>query len=249
MAIGLLLIAGGMSGAQQVTPPEAWAPGEELGYTINFLGLLKAGDATFSVKEGPLVDGRPTYQFRSTLISAPRFFHQIRDEAASTADRTTFASYRYEKIQREKDATSTNVTIFDHGRGSAVRTEDGRAHAPIRFKDGALDVLSVIYYVRTQEIQPGQTLTVPVHDGKRDYTMKIRITGPEMVNTRLGSFRCLSVQPLLYEANGTLRRKGQMRLWMTDDHRRIPVRINMSLPFGSLTASISSMKGERPAAR
>lgn len=246
-AILLLLLAAG--GARTDSTPPAWAPGEELAYTISFLGLLRAGTATFTVNEGPTVDGRPTYRFRSTLTSVPNFFHQIRDEASSITDRASFAVRRYEKIERERDEITTNVTVFDHERGVAVRTEDGKAHPAIRFNAGTLDVLSVIYHVRNQPIRPGQTLTVPVHDGKRDYTMKIRITGPEMVNTRLGRFRALSVQPLLYEADGTLRRRGQMRLWMTDDDRRIPVRIKLSLPVGSVTAVISAIKGDRPATR
>jgi hypothetical protein len=227
-------------------PPTAWTPGEELSYTVNF-GIFRAGTTTFTVARGPVTNERPTYKFRSLLQSSPRFFYSIFDEAVSVSDDSSYATFRYEKIQRENGENSTNTTVYNHARGTAQRTEDRTVHPSMNFKKNSLDVLGAIYYVRNQNLAVGQTLTIPVHDGKRDYTMKVTIRKREPVTTRAGVFNCLLVEPRLYQEDGTLKRKGQITLWMTDDSRHIPVRIRMALAFGSITATLDSMKGTVPA--
>lgn len=226
--------------------PTAWAPGEKLVYSVNF-GIFRAGSTTFSANRGPVTNERPTFKFSSLLQSSPRFFYSIFDEAIATVDESSYAVYRYEKIQRESKENSTNVTLFNHAAGTAQRTEDGHAHPVMSCTKNSLDVLGVIYFIRNQNLAVGRTITVSVHDGMRNYRMEVVIRKREPVTTKAGTFNCLLVEPRLYQADGSLRKKGQMTLWMTDDSRHIPVRIRMGLAFGSITASLESMTGTLPA--
>jgi hypothetical protein len=245
-AVLAALVTVSMASSAVSTPPTAWSPGEALSYTVNF-GIFRAGTTSFMVARGPVTSERPTYKFRSILQSSPRFFYSIFDEAVSISDEETFATYRYEKIQRESGESSSNVTVFNQGRGTAQRTEDATTHPVMNFTKNSLDVLGAIYFVRNQNLAVGRTLTVPVHDGKRDYTMKVTIRKREPVTTKAGVFNCLLVEPRLYQEDGTLKRKGQITLWMTDDSRHLPVRIRMALAFGSITATLDSMTGTLPA--
>ncbi len=233
------------AGAQTSPGSTAWVAGERLEYKV-FFGFFNAGTSVFTAGPEQTIGGRRTVQFKSVLQSAPRFFYSIYDEATSTCDPVTYVTQRYEKVQRERDENSRNITVFNHANRTAVRTEDGRAHPPIEIARNPMDVLSAIYYVRSQSLAVGRTLSIPVHDGKRDYTMKVVVRSRERIRTDAGAFECLKVEPTLYQSDGTVKRRGQMTLWLTDDARHIPVRIRMGLPFGSIVADLKTMSGTRP---
>lgn len=235
-----LALVGNVSAAENT----AWCPGETLKYSVKF-SLFNAGTSTFTVQE-TTHNGRPVYKFQSTITSRPGFFYKIDDRGVSLSDRETLQTYRYEKFQNEGGENSTNITAYNHATGKAVRTEDGKAHPSMDFVKLSKDVLGAIYYVRNQNIAVGKTLRIPVHDGKRDYRMEVSIRRREHVRVPAGEFNCLVVEPKLRQPDGTIRTKGQMTLWMTDDHRHIPVRIKIVLPFGHLIASLTSMDGVVP---
>lgn len=219
----------------------AWAPGEKLQYSVKF-GFFTAGTSVFSVDQATL-NGKNVYKFQSTILSAPGFFYKIDDRGVSWSDPASLRSFRYDKIQKEGDEKSSNITTFDQGASNAVRTEDGKAHPAMNYNKLARDVLGAIYHVRNQEIAVGRTIRFPVHDGKRDYTMEVVISRRENIRVPAGDFNCLVVEPKLRNLDGTLKKKGHMTLWMTDDARHLPVRIKIVLPFGHLVASLTKMSG------
>ena len=222
----------------------AWKVGEKLEYRV-YYAFFNAGTSTFLVEKEYQSSGRNIVQFKSVIQSRSNFFVKIFDEALSVSDANSYASLRYEKNQRERNEFSKNVTVFNNAAGQALRTEDGHAYPPMNYRRGSMDVLSAIYYVRSQDLSIGKTYTIPVHDGKRDYTMRVKAVGRETVKTPAGTFDALKVEPKLYGEDGKLSKSGQMTLWMTDDDLHIPVRIRISLKFGSMTADLLRSSGTK----
>lgn len=222
----------------------AWASGEKLDYTVKF-GIFTAGTATFFAGPESNFGGGIANKFGSILKSSPRFFYTLNDNVVSYSEKNSLTTLRYEKTQRESNENSVEVTVYDHAAGTAVRTEDGRAHPTIQVVKNSKDVLGIIYHVREQNLAPGQRFNVPVHDGKRQYTMEITVGKRERIKTEAGEFDCLLIEPRLRLPDGTYRKKGQMTLWMTDDNRHIPVRIKIAIPIGSLMLNLKTMTGTR----
>ncbi len=244
LAVSIVLSAAALPPAPLAN--NAWQVGERLTYQVKY-GFFRAGTSVFAVEGEEQLNGRRALKFSSTINSAPGFFFKINDTARSYSDPLSLYTMRYDKIQRGQEENSTNVTVYNHAARTAQRTEDNTAHAPIPLNPYAVDVLGAIYYVRAQNLRVGQVIKFPVHDGKRDYGMEVTVRKIERITVPAGTFECLLVEPRLRQADGTIRRKGQMTLWMTNDSRHIPVQIRIQLGFGSLTAHLQTMQGTRAA--
>lgn len=242
-AAAALLTVSLLSGSA-ATEERAWLVGEDLQYKVTY-GIFNAGTSSFTVSNGPAVAGRATVEFKTVLATSPKFFFKMYDEGVSRADAQNYAVYYYTKIQRERKENSVNVTTYNHAQGRAQRVENNVPCNPIDIKPNTLDVLGVIYFVRSQPLAVGKAFTVPVHDGKRGYTMRVSVKKMEKVSCALGEFDCLLVEPRLTREDGKPYTKGQMTLWLTDDCRHLPIRIRMSTSFGSINVELTSMKGVR----
>jgi hypothetical protein len=61
----------------------------------------------------------------------------------------------------------------------------------------------------------------------------------EKIKTKLGEFDTVVIKPLM-KSEGIFDRKGDMYIWLTDDLRRIPVKMQSKVAVGSITATLVS---------
>ena len=67
-----------------------------------------------------------------------------------------------------------------------------------------------------------------------DIDYKLQIKGNEIIRTELGSFTCTVIRP--YQEGGNLfKNQGDMQIWISDDEKRLPVKIQIKMKFGSMT--------------
>jgi len=101
------------------------------------------------------------------------------------------------------------------------------------------DVISALAQLRTNPRPADTEFTLPISDGRKFANVKVRRHGKERIKTEAGTY-----QAVKYEAglmNGVIyRRSGKMFFWLTDDERRLPVRVRMqmSLFFGTVTIDL-----------
>jgi hypothetical protein len=62
----------------------------------------------------------------------------------------------------------------------------------------------------------------------------------EEIRTAAGTFSTVRVRPEAPE--GTLRKRGQIWIWYSDDEQRIPVQMRARLFFGTLTFRLERME-------
>jgi hypothetical protein len=107
------------------------------------------------------------------------------------------------------------------------------------------DVIGGLMRLRTMKLEPGQTLTLPLSDGKKLADVKVEAEAKEEIKTPAGTFA--TTRYLVNVFDGVLyNRKGSLQVWMTNDERRWPVQIRARLPFyiGSITLQLE--KEEKP---
>ena len=105
------------------------------------------------------------------------------------------------------------------------------------------DVIGGLYKLRTMHVEPGQSITIPTSDGKKTAQVRIEAQEREQISTGLGSFKTIRYEAFLF--NGVIyARKASMLVWLTDDARRLPVRIRarMSFPIGSITLDLEKIE-------
>jgi hypothetical protein len=105
------------------------------------------------------------------------------------------------------------------------------------------DVIGGLMRLRAVKLDPGQTMTLPMSDGKKMVNAKIEAQEREEVDTPAGKFKTVRYQAHLFD--GVLyERKASLFVWMTDDERKMPVQFQVRLRFyiGTITLRLTSPK-------
>lgn len=227
-------------------PNRAFAVGEKLSFAVQF-GNITAGYAVLSIPGLVQVEGRPAFHILAETRSHPAFdpFFKVRDRIDSYLDAEYAFSWRYEKRLREGKYQADASYIFDQRAGLLREPAKGR-EAPL--PPAAQDVLGCFYYFRTQDLSPGAEVRIPVAaDDMKSYELKVQVLGRERVKTLAGDFDCLKVRPQL-SFQGVFQQKGEVFVWVTDDVRRIPVKVSSKIAIGSISVILQNAEWAEPEA-
>jgi len=231
--------------AQEVPAAPAclpFGPGEVLTYSVRVSLMGARGRNVMSV-EGPTdVRGREAYVLKS---SASVGIGPVRgtDRTTSWLDPARFAALRFVQHQRNvlsRDSDSVEINLEER----RWRNRAGKEGAVE--SDAPLDELSFIYFIRTLPLGSDSAWSFRRHfDADRNPT-DIRVTGRDTLDTPAGKFNVIEVKMRVrdrarYDGIGTI------RLSISDDARRIPVRIRSVVPVaGSSTMTLASIAGPTP---
>ena len=60
------------------------------------------------------------------------------------------------------------------------------------------------------------------------------ITAKETIRVSAGTFNCLKVEPISPDGKPLLKNNGEMRVWLSDDNLKLPVKIEMKTNIGNM---------------
>lgn len=241
-----MILAATLAPTQQTGATEPpFGPGEIIQMKITCAHIL-AGRARMSV-EAAEREGRPVWNLIAQAWTEgffPRFYRfRVRDRTVATWEPKSGCSLGIEKHLREGRAKRDQVVRIDPESG-ATRVEDRKiSESRFELPPCTLDVLSAFFVTRVRGVPESSPLTLSVFDNGRRYQLAVRFLGRERLDlpSPLGK-RCptVIVEPTLMEGSGLFVRKGNLKIWLTDDHRRIPVRMRSKIPIGSVSADLES---------
>ena len=233
-----------------VSPSSAsFAQGETLVYSAKWKGI-HVGDVTSVVDPSSNFDGRPAMHLHVTAVSAKSFswVFKIDDVSESWIDPVDYSSMGYLVDQKEGSNLDKQTWTLDNGTGIAHRT---RTHNK---KDGTMDTYdtdcrmdvthvqdahSMTYFYRLFPLKPGDVLESDVFTDKQTWKLKVSALSRETVKTPAGTFTCIKLKPEV-SLNGVPQQKGALTVWVTDDAKRIPVKVQSSTPLGPIDAVLLS---------
>lgn len=218
---------------------EQWAfgVGEELTYQVHF-GLVSAGEARMYIPEMVRLHERDCYHLVSEVKTNSFFsgIFKVNDRAESFMDVRGLFPWRYEKHIREGKYKADRSATFDPLLGLAFSGKDTIQIAPY-----TQDVLSVIYYLRTLDLQPNQSIPIDNYEDKKFFPLTVHVKQHEKIKVPAGKFDCLLVEPGL-RAGSFIEQKGKMWIWLSTDSRRIPIKIKSKISFGAITMEVKKIK-------
>jgi hypothetical protein len=242
------------SGARQVYPalkrppaerPVPFKAGETLTYDVSWSTYVTAGTATLSVQEKRpsfgsvayyiVAEGRP-----SSLLSK---LYTLYYKADTLLDAYTLLPQRGSIYSDEGGRKRMKVTRFDQ---NSRRAEFEVRTATIVKNELALqpftqDALSAVYVLRAIPLKAGAKLTMPVSDSGKTYNVQLTIEGRESVKTGIGTMMAWRVKPILLGQNSAEAR--DLSLWLSDDARRLPLKLQAELAVGSFNLVLRDAKG------
>ncbi|HUB78826.1 MAG TPA: DUF3108 domain-containing protein [Bryobacteraceae bacterium] len=101
------------------------------------------------------------------------------------------------------------------------------------------EISGALYFLRTLTVEPGQSVLVPVSDGKKSAIVKVEAQQREDVKTPAGVFKTVRYEAYVFN-NVLYRRPAHLYVWLTDDARKLPVqiRVRMQVTIGTITLEL-----------
>jgi len=230
---------------------EAFKDGEILTFKIRY-GFIKAGTAKMKVFEDTY-NNIPVYHLQTTAKSVSTFnwIYEVNDVVNSYVDYKSFFPIRFEKKLREGGYRADLFTDYLHS-DSLAHVEFIRYTSDMEIKkrqkyDVSIpayvqDILSSFYYIRTQELEVGRSLFLSNHEKRKIYDLEIKVLQREIIEVEAGKFLCVVVEPVI-QGEGLFKKKGNLKIWLTDDDKKIPVQMKSEVLVGSITTELIKIEG------
>ena len=218
---------------KRVIPNSSFGVGERLEFSINY-GPISAGEAVMEVKDITRYNNHKCFRLVSTAKSNKffSFFFKVDDKVESLMDVYGLYSLHFEKHLREGKYRADKYVDFDHKKHLAFADGD-----TIPIKEYVQDALSSLYYVRTLNLEVGNSIFVEHHSDKKNYSLEVKVLRRERVKVPAGEFDCLVVEPML-RASGIFKHTGKLTVWLTNDKFKIPVLMKSKVAVGSIASKL-----------
>jgi hypothetical protein len=219
----------------------AFGVGERLVFDVNY-GLITAGEAIMHIPAYDSIAGRQCFRVEFAVNSLPSFswIYKVEDRYLTFIDVETIAPWRFEQHIREGSYRRDFVAEFDQTRNTAT-TADSVFQVP----EYVHDIMSAFYFARTIDysgFQVGEGVTLSNFYKDKSHELFVRYLGKQELEVAAGTFRTLVVEPLVREG-GLFKSEGRLVVWLTDDERRIPVRVNTKVIIGSIDSELREYSG------
>lgn len=205
---------------------------EQLTYKVTYLWLLPLGKVTIA-SEPYMLDKQDIYQI-SSQYHPPKwlaFFDAIKGKINSYVDTEKILPLRYEEFYSYPFHDDVNtVLIYDQDKRRVYIDRNGEKETKDIFQL-TLDPLSALYFLRYRHWK---------FSGERSFNLNNHQTNYELVVRSEGIVR-IKGEPM-WHVSGFVKRYNQIKklsdtafeVWLTDDEKRLPVKIVLSTKFGRL---------------
>ena len=221
--------------------------GEELLFEAEFsrslLRSIDVADLKFRATRTPET---PSVLSFSADVSSKGFFARLfnlkfRERVESTVEPASFTVQKTTILDEQGKRVRATESTFDRSKGQMTWTSRDPnnpsaepRHAVTEFSGQLQDVLSAIYFIRTQPLAVGKSFDVFIGDGGKVYTIPVRVVEKRKVRTILGRVDVLRVNPELFGPDRLIEKeKGEFSIWITDDARHIPVASRVKTDYGT----------------
>ena len=240
------LILGCMSGSDSwaevnnLPSARSFQVGEQLTYDISWL-FITAGTAVMAINDAGTDGDRHLVKLLTTAQSRPTItkFFPVDNRVESIMDPATLLPEHLIFRRREGKKKEDIEYTFHHTEGKATAVKGGTTET-LDIPPGTQDVISCLYYARSElSLRPGSSMTMNVFHDKKNRKVEVRV---EEIETLSGSWgevetvRVLVIMPF----QGLFLNQGNIRVWFTNDDRRIPVRMKAKVVIGSIVADLVS---------
>jgi hypothetical protein len=268
LALAFAPLKEGARAAVDTRTPLPFEPAEELVYEGEFSRALLRGlnvaELRFTAER--IASPRPAATTKTTGEAAPSrllfkgeavskgllqklFGFNFRQHIESTVEPDSFAVLQTTKLDQQGSRLRTSEAVFDRREGKVVWTErdpKNPAREPrvvtSQLQGSVHDIMSAIYFLRTQALTPGKNFELAVSDSGKVYAVPVRVIERKRFKTVLGKVQTVRVDPEIFGEGRPLAGRGSMSIWFTDDARHIPVRAHINNEIGTIDIKLKSIK-------
>ncbi len=241
----MIALAPGRSGAMCQDAAEVpFKTGEKLTFELKW-EFIKAGTAVLEVMPMTEVNGIPARHFLLTVKSTSFIdtFYMVRDTIEAFTDGGMTRSLLYKKRQQEGKHRRDIIVRFDWENEEAHYTNFGKPGKPVKVLPGTFDPFSIFYAFRMCNLKENLELDASVSDGKKCVVGRAKVLKRELITINDHSYDTLLVEPDLKDVGGVFKKSknAKLQIWVSNDSRKLPVRIASSVVVGEFVADLVSV--------
>jgi len=223
---------------------EAFGFGERLEYSVGYK-FITAGYAVFQVGKEPITtSNRKCYDIRFDVASLAslEFLYKVRDRYRTMVDIDGLFPWRFEQTIREGGYSKDFAATFDQEDHRAITTEGTFKVPPF-----VHDVVSALYHVRTYDLskmKKGDVIKMHNFFDRETHELQIVVLGRQKIEVEAGTFNTIVIEPVIKQG-GLFKSEGRILIWLSDDERKIPIKVSSKILIGTVDAELTGYKGLR----
>lgn len=252
-ATSLLLTAMSFKSAdrERVIEQTSFTTGEHIEYRVHY-GFVNAAEAIVDVDDKfQTANGKPCYKVNivARTLGMTDWFTKVRDVWTSYIDTALILPQLFYQKKQEGNYKNEQKIVFNHNTNTAKQydIDDDNEKKNYNVPDNIQDVVSGYYFLRTidfSKMDIGASVPVTFFFEGEIYNMRLKYRGKEVVKTKFGKVNTFKITPQLPK-NNFFQDEESVKLWVTDDANKIPVRAEIELKIGSIALDLRSFSGLR----
>ena len=224
----------------------AFYPGEKLIFKLKWT-VLPVGEVALEILPVETIKGARAYHFVLTAKSNSfiDYIYKVRDRIDAYTDIEMTHTILYKKKQREGNTKKDVVVNFNWNTNTAQYSNLKKVKEPIDVLNGSFDPLSAFYYTRLFDLKEDLIIERPVTDGKKCIIGKAFVIRKETLTLASGTYDTYLIEPEIKHVGGVFEKSkdAKIQVWVTADHRRMPVKIKSKVVVGSFVGELVSATG------
>jgi hypothetical protein len=266
IAIAVLIIVPAALAQKSTARP--FEPLEELHFEAEFsralIRKLDVADLKFHASTTPATtpEGESYALTFKAEVTSKGFFARLfnlkfKETVESIVEPLTFTVKKTTILDEQGKRVRETKSTFDRSKGQMVWTlrdpnnpQSEPRQAITEFSGQLQDVLSAIYFIRTQPLEVGKGFDVYIGDGGRVYTIPVKVLERKRLKTVLGRVDAVRVTAELFGPERLIDdEKGEFSIWFTADTRHIPVRGHVKTDYGTFDIKLKRFVTHAPAVK
>ena len=236
----------GFRGRRPINDPLQVGEKIKLEVYYNFFKIT-AGEMLFTTLPFKNVNDRKAYQFEIQLKTTSLFssFYAVDDRVNTLVDYELWVPRLFTLHVKESSQLREGRQFFDFENNKA-RYEEKKITSKKGVEEKkqewdlspySQNVFSLIYYMRLFAWKDGQDYSFRVADDGQNLVFKGRVVGREILKTKAGEYKAIKIKPEI-TFKGAFKPVGDIFIWLSDDARKIPLRIESKIKIGTLVLQI-----------
>ena len=218
-----------------------YIPGEKLKFII-YYGMVNGGyiNAELVATE---YEGKIAYHSKmlATTAGLADLLYKVRDEYQSYFDPETSLPFKSVRDIREGKYKRYDLAFFDHKNLKVLNDKNKEFIVPADIRD----MVSVFYYIRNMDFEKmkyDDIIKVNTFFDNEIFPFDMRYRGIVKIKTKMAEYICIKLVPFV-EPGRIFEKEDDMRIYLTADTNRVPVRVEFDLKVGTVKCDLIEYSG------
>ena len=232
--VPIAVISSGNPGQIVPPPPNYRYPnGQTYVYSVEW-HLFNAGTSKVTIDS---TGGQEHVTAIADSAGVVNTLYKVHDHFEAFFDPHNFCSLRISKHTEEGSRSRQSEANFDYNRHKSVLDEKNLKTGETKHVENDLpacvtDVVSGFYYLSSLPLQVGNSDVFSISDGGKTTEVTIHVEAREKVKVPAGTYEAVRVKA--EATSGSMKGKGTVWAWFTDDVNHLPVQMRSKLGWGTL---------------